>query len=104
MASGAGNAPIDAAIATSVGGEIVRPLIVNKRFAVRMSWTFLLLIGATVHQTSLQRWQSELAATQSRANQAKATEQDSRERVKSLSSESAIALEHDRGASCFDLL
>ncbi len=71
----------------------MKPLIVNKRFAVRMSWVFLLLIGATVHQTSLQRWQSDLAASQQKANQSKASEQDSRERVKSLGSDSAIALE-----------
>ena len=71
----------------------MKPFIVNKRFAVRMSFIFLMLIGATVHQTSLQRWQSDLAASQQKANQAKASEQDSRERVKSLSSDSMIALE-----------
>jgi len=71
----------------------VRPLVINKRVAVRMSWVFLLLVGATVHQSSLQRWQADLATSQAKANQSKAGEQESRERVKALGSESAIALE-----------
>lgn len=71
----------------------MKPFVINKRFAVRMSFLFLMLIGATVHQSSLQRWQADLAASQQRANQSKANEQDSRERTKQLGSDSAIALE-----------
>ena len=70
-----------------------QPFVINKRFAVRMTFVFALLIGATVHQTSLQKWQSDLASTQAKANAAKTSEQDARERSKSISSESKIALD-----------
>jgi len=64
-----------------------------------MSFVFALLIGATVHQTALQRWQSELATTQARANQSKASEQESTELTKALSSETKIALDRSK-AGC----
>ena len=48
-----------------------QPFVINKRFAVRMTFVFALLMGATVHQTSLQRWQSDLAASQAKATQPK---------------------------------
>ena len=73
-----------------------QPFIVNKRFAVRMTFVFALLFGATVHQTSLQKWQADLAASQEKANQSKTSEQESLERSKSISSESKIALDRVR--------
>jgi len=72
------------------------PFVINKRFAVRMTFVFALLIGATVHQTSLQRWQSDLAASQAKANAAKNSEARARARSKSISSESKIALDRAR--------
>ncbi|MBW4441817.1 MAG: hypothetical protein KME10_11385 [Plectolyngbya sp. WJT66-NPBG17] len=81
----------------------MKPFVINKRFAVRMSFTFLLLIGTTVHQTSLQRWQSDLAASQEKANRSKTDEQDSRARIKSLSSDSTIALERVK-AGCLPIV
>lgn len=76
-----------------------QPFVINKRFAVRMTFVFALLIGATVHQTALQRWQSELASTQARANQSKASEQESTELTKAISSETKIALDRSK-AGC----
>jgi len=72
------------------------PFVINKRFAVRMTFVFALLMGATVHQTSLQRWQSDLAASQAKANAAKNSEARARARAKSISSESKIALDRAR--------
>jgi len=76
-----------------------QPFVINKRFAVRMTFVFALLIGATVHQTSLQKWQSDLASTQARANQSKASEQENTELTKAISSESKIALDRSK-AGC----
>ena len=73
-----------------------QPFVINKRFAVRMTFVFALLMGATVHQTSLQRWQSDLAASQAKANAAKNSEAEARSRSKSISSESKIALDRAR--------
>ncbi|KAM3092693.1 hypothetical protein ACKFKF_30820 [Phormidesmis sp. 146-12] len=69
------------------------PFIINKRFAVRLTFVFALLIGATVHQTSLQRWQASLAESQSKANEAKSSETEARERSKQVGSETKIALD-----------
>lgn len=69
------------------------PIVINKRFAARVGFVLLLTFGATVHQSSLQSWQADIASTQAKANSNKDSEQKSRERVKSLSSESSIALD-----------
>lgn len=71
----------------------MKPIAISKRFAVRMSFLFLLCIGATIHQSSLAKWQADLAERQATANEQKQNEQNSRERSKALNSESAIALD-----------
>lgn len=70
-----------------------QPFVVNKRFAVRMGFTFLLLFGITVHQDSLSRWQQSISKAQGRSKAQTDAKAESRDRSKDVQSEGAIAVQ-----------
>lgn len=69
------------------------PIALTKRMVTRIAFCGLLAIGATVHQESLAKWQSELAEKQEAANRQKQEEANSRERSKAIGSETRMALD-----------
>lgn len=70
-----------------------QPVVFSKRMVVRVVFSLLLAISATVHQESLQAWQDELATSQKDANTQNKEKRSARERSKSLVSDSSVALE-----------